>query len=64
MTLVRCNKADDPRCDGCYHAQPHEWTDGWLGQTLTGGHRVAPCATSVCRYTGQGVNCVKVKEEE
>lgn len=63
--LVRCNKADEARCPGCYHAHPHERTDGWIGRGIVAlGHKVSSCATSVCRYAGQEVRCVKVKEEE
>jgi hypothetical protein len=54
--LVRCNKADDPRCPGCVHQFEHEPNDctTWEGCYGRDGHLIE----------GLRVRCVKVKEED
>ncbi len=68
--LVRCNKADDPRCPRCYHAYPH--THGGRSIPVRAGTRetencgdwdecIGPDGKPI---PGFRVRCVKVKEEE
>jgi hypothetical protein len=54
--LVRCNKADDPRCVECPHSVPHQ-LNGLIPDWPS-------CDKPRCKLTGKTVRCVKVKEEK